>query len=298
MKIKSVKKFDCSQPYYKVLLEESSYDDQGKVIAQHLFDGSGVLISRTEFRYNEQELLAQEITYGNTELDFHIEKYYYNEKGQLYLQKSIDQNGATSIQSIENKGNKEIRSIFDAQQQLIEKTVISYTQRGHTKELEVFDPLNRKIRYSHYHYNPLHQLEKRTIYNRQDELFQIHAFKYDIKGREVRSIIMDGDGELLEKVITDYDQKGNVLGLEILDAQLPCPKYSLRYLYNRNGQLIREIQQTEGQDLIYDKQFEYNSFGDLVAERTLSGGQMYQVMYGGSSVVGDLQVVESEIEYY
>ena len=173
---------------------ERSYDTKGNVLTFQLIQQESILYSQ-KMTYDEDRMtkIVEFDKDGNPRI---VTNYDYNENGKLITNQESDEAGNLLKKTsfvYDKDGNNSIQTIYNSKGQVAEKNFLkNYDALGNAKLIEKYDA--------------------------NDSLVVTYQYEYNDKGKEIKSIIFDGVGQIIRQSMASFDQKGNQVGYEVFEG--------------------------------------------------------------------------------
>ena len=121
---------------------------------------------------------------------------------------------------------------YDTSGARIEESYSNYNPKGFLE--------SRSYRRYEYEINNQGQREKILVYNNQHYLVEIEIIRYDEKGKVIKKIIQEPGGNIIGKVVNEYDLSGKLVGHSRY-GQDGVKLKSENYFYDQNGKMTVKI---------------------------------------------------------
>jgi antitoxin component YwqK of YwqJK toxin-antitoxin module len=206
-------------------------DDKGRRVEYVVFDSDGTMASRFVYKYDGKGNLTDEEWYAHT--------------GRL---------GGKNVSAFDEKGNRVSQSYFLGDGTLSWRNLSQYDSDGNRTELLQFQGETVRYKIVSRYDDKRRVLEIETIeFNSVPGLYTSHApepgkvvYTYDDSKRTKEVATYDAGGELKSKIIYNYDERENEIGLTSFNHRQTEPKTSvdstsISIEYDSHGNWTRKV---------------------------------------------------------
>lgn len=293
-KIRSLKRYDCTDEGQDQLIYEVVYNDKEQPLVEIEYNQSGYPISKNTHEYDEKGKLLLSILEGEEPEATQQIKYTYLDEDKHLIKETIYADGSSQKEETKLSDNQQIARRFDFDGELSEETNEIFDKEGKIEKL-VYKNLEFDQEEEHiYTYDEKQQLIKKQIIVEGEEDRATH-WTYDEQGRITLEETLDPDDEVLNRHYYTYDGD-NLLEEGIEEYESYDNQLRLRFGYDDKGHLVQQIQETYAGDLIQETAYELNDNGHIEVASYVRTG-LYVILYGG----GDneyTKTIRNEIEYF
>lgn len=174
---------------------ERTFDEKGNVLTFQL-NQNGVVLYSQKMLYDEKDHIIKITEFDEAGVPQIITNYTYNEKGKLIDNEEVDALGSimekTSFIYDEN-GNNTVQTIYGSDGQVMEKNFLKEYDENDNAQL----------------------IQK---YDRNDSLIVTYQYEYDNTGKEVKSIIYNGIGQIIRQSMATIDVNGDQVLYEVYEG--------------------------------------------------------------------------------
>ena len=250
------------------------------------------LIKRTSF--NQQGFITLTEKFNSLPMvdPFEIEKYFYNEKGQLaeIIRSEKKKEVAKTSFSYNEQGDRTLErlQLSDIDHPIDTETHYEYTSEGKQKiSSEIRGANSEKIKIVS-HYNNENVLVKKEEFDEKGTRISENIYTYNEKGLLVKELD-NNDGSFMS---FKYDTYGNITSI-ISKSEGESETQTYKYQYDKQGNIVKEEFQllNEEEDYMnysYTKNYTYDAQGNKISESC----QM-ESLYKSETIF-----TEYHIEYY
>lgn len=293
-KIKSLKRYDCTDKGQNRLVYEVQYNEQEKPVVEIEYSHGGIPVSTNKYEYDDQGNLIRETVQGEEKEAFQQLDYQYSDDKKKMVKTLTYADGSTEKEETKLEDNKKTIQKFNLDGELEEETVEIFNEAGKIEILEYYNA-NMESREKHlYAYDEKNQMTEELV-SVDGEDIQKTVWEYDDNGHKVLEQSFDPEGQLIHKHY--YQYKGDLLMEEgIEEYRSYNNQLRFQFEYDDDGRLIRQVQETYNGELIQEVGYELNERGDIEMAHFVRTG-LYQMLYGSSTAEYN-QSLRNEIEYY
>lgn len=255
---------------------EISYDDEGNVIEkyEYVYNDNNNIVSKIIFF--DEEIIAERIVYVRNEKEQIISEerhyesgsiefinYEYNETGKLILRKSIDEDNECEWEEFFEYDNDNLISEIrkDYGKKVFERK-IKYDEAGNVLEIikqenneypikQVFDYDNKGNEIKNLIYNHKNILVSKSLfeYDEKSQVIKIEEqdvskhntsiLNYDAAGNQVMQEDLDIEGNLIQRVVREYNENNEKLSSEII---INKHGFSVHYMLKDKYQYFEKVE--------------------------------------------------------
>ncbi|MCB9195234.1 MAG: hypothetical protein H6598_03330 [Flavobacteriales bacterium] len=218
---------------------ERTYDIKGNVLTFQL-NQSGVVLYSQKMLYDDKDRIIKITEFDKDGAPQIITNYQYNEKGKLIENEQADALGnilEKTLYVYDEKGRNTVQTIYGGTGQVIEKNFLKeYDQNDNAQLIEKYD--------------------------QNDSLIVTYTYQYDAKGKEIKSIIYNGIGQIIRQSMATVDVNGDQVLYEVYEGGKGLIGKDERK-YNDNHQEIELIVYDHKENQLKRKVSSYNEKGLL-----------------------------------
>lgn len=218
---------------------ERTYDEKGNVLTFQL-NQKGLVIYSQKMIYDDKDRIIKITEFDESGAPQIITNYTYNEKGKLIEDEQMDALNNILEKKVfiyDEKGNNTVQTIYGSNGQVVEKNFLKKYDKNKNAQL----------------------IEK---YDKNDSLIVTYNYEYDNTGKEVKSIIYNGIGQIIRQSMATIDSKGDQIMYEVYEGGVGLIGKDERK-YNDKHQEIELIVYDNKENQIKRKVSHYNDHGLL-----------------------------------
>ncbi len=282
--------YKFGEPTEGNVLYETHYNEDGYLLDSLIYHKNGVMATLHNVYNGNNELLLSEIIDSSGNIQQKVERtfddkgnvltFQLNQNGKVtYSQKMLydDQNRMTKITEFDEEGTPQIITNYGYNEngklikneevngagQTIEQTSFVYDDQGHNTVQTIYGPDGQVIEKNflkEYDSNDNAQLIEK--YDRNDSLIVTYHYEYDASGKEVKSIIYNGIGQIIRQSMATIDENGDQVLYEVYEGGKGLIGKDVRK-YNSNHQETELIVYDNKEKQLKRKVSHYNEHGLL-----------------------------------
>ncbi len=293
-KVKSLKRYDCTDRGQNHLIYEAQYNEQGKPVLEIEYTPGGFPVSTSTYEYDEEGKVVKETLQGEEKEAFQQVDYAYSDDKKSMTKTLTYSDGSSEVEKVIVEGNKKTIRKFDQDGELEEETIEIFRDDEQVESVEHYNA-NMDSREKHvYVYDNNNRMIKEEVIIDGEE-YMTTEWERDENGRVLEEEAYDQEGNLLHRHYYEYE--GDLLMEEgIEEYRSYNNQLRFQFEYDDNCKLIRQVQETYNGELIQEVGYELNEHGDVEMAHFVRTG-LYQMLYGASTA-GFNQRLKNEIEYF
>lgn len=232
-----------------------SYDLQGRLVKELVFDANKIQTSRSSYKYNEDGTLAEERNYTPAGKFQFANLYTYDNDGRELTMKNYNAEGLLFIKAeyiYDSRGNLIKETTKDADEVTINIAKWKYDSHDNAIQEETYDADLILTKKSLFVYDTSNNMIEETILHYGMKVK--NTYKYDSLGRVVEECNYNGDGQIDKKVVTSYDEKSSVSEEKYFSGDDKIQKVvQYKNSYDNRGNLLSRIMVENGKEIIVER---------------------------------------------
>jgi len=261
---------------YKSFYQE--FDINQNIIKDVIYTGDGEIETASGYKFNESNILIEEIHYLN-ETDV-AERLVYksNNNGDLSEIETTYSDGSKTIKKINRNGQVLSVVILDEDNKLEGEEIRKFDEQGNVLEEVIYNENKNIKQKSLYEYDSKGQLINKTEFGENEDFVIRKTFDYNNKGYMIKKSHFSEHGKLINVVTAEYNEEGELI-LQQYDN-----KYLIKITYDDKNRKIKDETMNLSNNLVEAlKVYEYDENDFLIEEISYEMGQQYEL---GPGVLG------------
>lgn len=232
-----------------------SYDEQGRLVKELIFDANRAQTSRSMYKYNDDGTLAEERNYSPTGKFQFANLYTYDNEGREQTMKNYNAEGLLFIKAeydYDSRGNLIKETTKDADEISINIAKWKYDSNNNAIQEETYDADMILTRKTMFVYDSSNNMIEERIQHYGMKLR--NTYRYNNMGRVEEECNYNGDGQIDKKVVTTYDEKGTISEEQYYAGDgLKQKVVKYNNVYDSSGNLLSRTMVDNGKEIVIER---------------------------------------------
>lgn len=252
----------------------TQYDNEGREISNTVYEGPDLFESKTEIKYDEKGLVAEELTFEDESTMTERKCFTRRDDGEIERIVVFFADGTQSIKTVERDHEALTESWVekDEDDELESRELLHYNNDKLLQKRELFDHRDKLTEAYEYEYNEAGEVSKRRQLDNRRKLVVETEITYTDSGLLELRANRNRKGQLSDFIKMEYDEKGQVTRQNISN------KYFFEFEYDDHGNVLVE-ERYVGDELENRTTFKYNDNNLPVLEEHPDFIKEYQYEY-------------------